>query len=99
MGYDKRFYQSIDLDTKSWKRLRKVLKEIRKCPNLLGYSYNQSTNKHFHIHLWCDHLCYICRIRFDDIFRLNADITNRMYHQQNITFTKKQKIKLRRKKS
>jgi hypothetical protein len=47
----------------------------------------------YHIELWCQQNCDLCRLVFDDQTRYSADIHNRPTTEQNVFFFQKQKTK------
>ena len=80
---------TIDLD---------IFKEIKKCKKAHDIMFRISANKGgLHIRWYCDKkrckLCSSVKKKYDDSFRLYADLTNRKTYQRNVLFTYKGKNK------
>jgi len=82
---------TLDIDNKKPKPyntdITKMLNKIANCPNsqTITCQMSPSTNG-YHITVWCNKKCPICRMTYDDQVRHERDTINRKPHQQNILF-------------
>jgi hypothetical protein len=80
------YMSTIDLDTRVLKTLKRVLNSILRCRSLYQVYVKKSPSKGYHLTLWCSKRCLKCRRRWDDPFRLAADLKNRKAYQRDVLF-------------
>lgn len=85
---------TIDIDDTSKKFLLRVLGKICRCKHLQKISWKASLNG-WHIFLWCDKKCDVCRLVFDDVNRFRWDL-ERPEFSRNVMFDVKVPVKLMR---
>lgn len=66
-------YNTIDVDSTDKKNLENIICKILKCEYLLKMLYEPSKRKGFHIRMFCNKNCDMCRLLFDDSTRFYFD--------------------------
>lgn len=89
-----RFRQTLDIDKGDIHNLHKIINKIRFCKYNKSLSYKPSFHKGYHIILFCDIKCIVCRFVYDDFRRFAYD-SNRPEYARNILFEKKERIKIK----
>ena len=80
---------TIDLDHITEKKLHNIINDIKDKTCCMRLDYRKSTSTTgYHIRIMCDTNieCIECRIKYDDINRLNSDINFRPEKHQNVLF-------------
>lgn len=84
------YFNTIDLDHSALAVLELVMDEIAKCPNVSSISWRTSpSGRGFHIKFYCKKPCLKCRLNYDDVLRVRADLKNRTECERNILWDKK----------
>lgn len=85
-------FVTLDLDNCSYQKLNRILQKIKqKCSKLKGFEVALSSSLNgYHVLLYCDTKCNICRLVYDDDLRFMRDIINRTREEQNVLFDVKQ---------
>ena len=81
------FRITLDIDTNNKEFIKRVLEKIIKsCKFLSNFNVRHSAFKGFHIVLFCERKCDICRMVYDDFRRLAYDL-NRPEYARDILFS------------
>lgn len=96
------YRKALDIDlTSKWSRFRpkdneflnRMIDKILMCKHLVKLEKTPSSFKGFHLILFCNKDCDICRLCYDDTRHLAYDM-NRPEWARNILFQSKEKIKI-----
>ena len=82
---------TLDIDTNDKEFIGRVVEKIIRCRNLKDFYIEPSKFKGFHIILFCNKKCDICRMCYDDSRRFAYD-QNRPEYATNILFDEKEII-------
>lgn len=86
------FYRTtLDIDTNNKEVVGRILGKIGNCKNFKNIKIHESKCKGYHIILFCNIKCDICRICYDDFRRFAYD-QNRPEYAKNILFDEKEVI-------
>ena len=82
---------TLDIDNKKpkpyYNTIEQILLKIAKCKNLTSMTCHESPSTNgYHITIWCNKKCPVCRMSYDDQVRYMNDTNLREEHQQNILF-------------
>ena len=80
---------TLDIDWYNAEHLNHIIQKILRCSYLYSIEteYSPSTNG-YHVILWCDRKCPICRLCYDDANRYKYDEILRPPEEQNVLFSK-----------
>ena len=79
------FRTTLDIDTNNKEFIGRILSKIIQCKHLIEYKIKESNLKGYHVILFCDKKCDVCRMCYDDQKRFNFD-QNRPDYLQNVLF-------------
>lgn len=82
-------YNTLDIDTDNKEFLEHVTLKVSQCKNIQKMNVELSETKGFHIRLWCNMDCDLCRFVFDDVIRYAYDQFREPF-SRNVLFNKKE---------
>lgn len=85
------FRTTLDIDKNDKEYVGRILEKIGNCKNFINLKIYESKSKGFHIILFCNKKCDICRMVYDDSTRFYYD-SYRPEWARNILFDKTEEI-------